>query len=148
MQQASCKIWPYCINLSGMKLVRISICAGMTAKWRNNQRAKISGVSETFFQQWSGRPKFYKMIASTRYEVKPISEKSSNYYRLTHCGLVTPHSDRDQDLHWFNWTNVDLSSARSSDIHRRAIASHVPRPPITNISLGVTHVKSHASIHN
>ena len=49
---------------------------------------------------------------------------------LTHWGLVMPFGDLDLGQHWFRWwlvavitwTNVDLSSVRSSGIHLRAIS--------------------------
>ena len=59
---------------------------------------------------------------------------------LTHCGLVTPYDDRDLGQHWFRkwlvawwhqaitWTNVDLSSVRSSGIHLSAILQEMHQP--------------------
>ena len=53
--------------------------------------------------------------------------------KLTHCGLVTPYGNKDLDQHWLRewhvawrlqaitWTNVDLSSVRSSDNNPRGI---------------------------
>ena len=39
------------------------------------------------------------------------------------------------------WTNVDLSSGRSSGIHLRAILQELPQPPVTEISLKITYSK-------
>ena len=36
------------------------------------------------------------------------------------------------------WTNVDLSSVRSSDNHLKAIAPEMPQPSITKIALKIT----------
>ena len=66
---------------------------------------------------------------------------------FTHCGSVTPHVDIELDQYWLRWclnswrhqainfTIVDSSSARISDIHLREILRDVPHPPITTISL-------------
>ena len=35
------------------------------------------------------------------------------------------------------WTNVDLSSLRSSDVHLRAISREISQPPVTKISLRI-----------
>ena len=40
------------------------------------------------------------------------------------------------------WTNVDWSSAKSSDI--RAISQEMPQPPITKIRLNITYLKFHS----
>ena len=72
---------------------------------------------------------------------------------LTHYGLVTPYGDTDLGQHWLRlwlvawrhqaitWTNVDLSSVKSSDIHRNTIALEISQPPITKISLKMTYLK-------
>ena len=39
------------------------------------------------------------------------------------------------------WTNVDLSSVRSSSIHLRAILQEIPQLPVTEISLKITYLK-------
>ena len=39
------------------------------------------------------------------------------------------------------WTNVDLSSVRSSRIHLSAILQEIPQPPVTEISLKITSLK-------
>ena len=39
------------------------------------------------------------------------------------------------------WTNVDLSSVRSSGIHQRAISWEIPQPPFTQVSLKITFLK-------
>ena len=39
------------------------------------------------------------------------------------------------------WTNVDLSSARSSGIHLRAILQEIPQPSVTEISMKITYLK-------
>ena len=38
------------------------------------------------------------------------------------------------------WTNVDWSSAKSSDIHIRAISQEMPQPSITKKSVWKLHV--------
>ena len=72
---------------------------------------------------------------------------------LTHWGLVTPYGGRDLVQHWLRqwlvawrhqaitWTNVDLSSVRSIDIHLRAILQKIPQPPIIKISLKIIFLK-------
>ena len=57
---------------------------------------------------------------------------------LTHWGLVTPFGDLDVDQHWhqvITWTNVDLSSVRSSGIYLGAISLEIPQPPFTKVFL-------------
>ena len=73
---------------------------------------------------------------------------------LTHCGLVTPYGSRDLSQHWFRqwlvawwhqaitWTNVDLSSLRSSDVHLRAISLEISEPSVTKIRLNFFLLKS------
>ena len=73
--------------------------------------------------------------------------------RLTHCGLVTPYSDRDLGQHWLRqwlvawrhqaitWTNVDWSSMKSSDIHIRAISQGMLQPSINKIRLKKTNLE-------
>ena len=68
---------------------------------------------------------------------------------LTHCGLVTPYGSRDLGQHWFRywlvawrhqaitWTNVDLSSLWSSDVHLRAISLEISQPSATKINLKI-----------
>ena len=68
---------------------------------------------------------------------------------LTHCGLVMPYGCRDLGQHWFRkwlvawwhqaitWTNVDMSSLRSSDVHLRAISFEISEPSVTKISLKI-----------
>ena len=62
---------------------------------------------------------------------------------LTHCGLVTPYGDINPGQNWqaITWTNVDLSSGRSSGIHLRAILQELHQPPVTEISLKITYSK-------
>ena len=69
--------------------------------------------------------------------------------RLTHSGLMTPYGGRDLGQHWFGWwlvawrhhvitwTNVDLSSLRSSDVHLRPISLEISQPSVTKISLKI-----------
>ena len=70
--------------------------------------------------------------------------------QLTHWGLVTPYGDRDMDQHWLRqwlvawqhqaitWTNIDLSSVRSSNILLGIISHKIPQPLIIEISLKIT----------
>ena len=72
---------------------------------------------------------------------------------LNHCDLVTPYGDKDLGQHWprqwfvawrhqaITWTNVDLSSVRSSGIHLRAILQDMSQPSVTEISLKITNLK-------
>ena len=74
---------------------------------------------------------------------------------LTHCGLVMPYGSRDLGQHWFRlwlvawrhqaitWTNVDLSSLRSSDVHLRAILLEISQPSVTKISLKIIFLRFH-----
>ena len=62
---------------------------------------------------------------------------------LTHCGLVTSYGDIDLRQLWhrqwlvawrhqaITWTNVDLSSERSSGNHLRAVSQEIPPPWIS-----------------
>ena len=66
---------------------------------------------------------------------------------LTQCSLMTSHCDKDSGWHWhrywlvawwhkaITWTNVNLSSVRSSDVHVRIL-----QPSITKISLKNTYL--------
>ena len=72
---------------------------------------------------------------------------------LTHRGLVLPYGDINLGQHWLRewlvawchqaitWTNVDLSSVRSSGIHLRAILQEIPQPSVNEISLKITYLK-------
>ena len=51
------------------------------------------------------------------------------------------HAWRHQAI---TWTNVDWSSAKSNDIHIRAISQEMPQPPITEIRLKITYLKVHS----
>ena len=43
------------------------------------------------------------------------------------------------------WTNVDLSSVRSSDIHLRASSQEIPQPSITKINWKIKYLKCHSN---
>ena len=70
-------------------------------------------------------------------------------YISTHCGLVTPYGGRDLGQHWFRqwpvawrhqaitWTNVNLSSLWSIDVHLRAVSVEISQPSVTKISLNI-----------
>ena len=70
---------------------------------------------------------------------------------LTQRVLVTSYCERDQGQHWLmqwfviwrhraiTWSNVDLSSARSGDIHPSAISLEISQPPASTI----TYLKFH-----
>ena len=73
---------------------------------------------------------------------------------LTHWDLLTPFGDINMGQNWLSkglvawrhqaitWTNVDLSSVRSSGIHLSAISWEIPaRPQFTKISLTITYLK-------
>ena len=65
---------------------------------------------------------------------------------LIDYGLLMPYGDIELSQHWLRywlgawwhqaitWTNVDLSSVRSNDIHLEEISQEIPQPPITKIS--------------
>ena len=69
-----------------------------------------------------------------------------------HCGLVTPYGDIDLGQHWFRywlvawwhrtvtWTNVALSSVRSSSDHVRAISQEIPYPSVTKIRMETNYI--------
>ena len=79
------------------------------------------------------------------------------FHILTHCGLVMQYDDIDLGQHWLRywlgarwhhaitWTNVDLTSIRSNDIHLRAILQESPQSSITKISLKNYHLKFHSN---
>ena len=52
-----------------------------------------------------------------------------------------PYGGRDLGQHWrhqaITWTNVDLSSLRSSIVHLRAISLEISQPSVTKISLEI-----------
>ena len=68
---------------------------------------------------------------------------------------MMPYGDRDLGQHWLRswlgavrhqaitWTNVDLSSERSSDIHLRTISEAKSMPTITEVSLQIIFTKFH-----
>ena len=76
-----------------------------------------------------------------------------NASSLTHCGLVTPYGNINLGQLWLRqwlvawrhqaitWTNIDLSSVRSSGIHLSAILQEIPQPSVTEISLKITYLK-------
>ena len=50
--------------------------------------------------------------------------------------------------HWhqaITWTNVDLSSVRSSGIHLSAISTEIPQPSVTEISSKITYLNFHSN---
>ena len=59
------------------------------------------------------------------------------------------YGDRDLGQHWLRsaitWTNVDWSSAKSSDIHIRAILQEIPQQSITKICLNITYLIFHSN---
>ena len=64
------------------------------------------------------------------------------------CGLVTPYGGRNI-VAWryqaITWTNVDLSSLRSSDVHLRAISLEISHPSVTKINLKIKYLKCHSN---
>ena len=87
------------------------------------------------------------------------NERKCKYISMflkTHCGLVTLYMT-DLGQHWFGWwhvtwlhqaiawTNVDLSSVRSSDNHLRAISWEISQPSVINISLKIS-LKFHLTL--
>ena len=59
---------------------------------------------------------------------------------------MTTYGDIDLGHQAITWTNVDLSSIRSSDIHLRAILQKISQPPIIKISFEITHIKFHSNL--
>ena len=69
-----------------------------------------------------------------------------------------PFVDIDLGQHWLRlwlvacqhqaitWTDVDLSSVRSSDIHLRAVSQEIPQPLIVKTSLEITYLKFHSNL--
>ena len=43
------------------------------------------------------------------------------------------------------WTNVDLSSVRSSDIHLRVVSQKIPQPSVTKFSFKIAYLKFHSN---
>ena len=76
---------------------------------------------------------------------------------LTHWGLVTSYCDSNLGQHWLRqwlvtwrhqaitWTDVDLSSERSSNIHLRARSQKIPQPSITGIICKIKYLKFHSN---
>ena len=66
-----------------------------------------------------------------RHKCLPTGKRMNHKAALNHCGLVMPHDDVHLVPHWSRWwlnawrhqamiwTNIDLSSLRSSDVHLR-----------------------------
>ena len=91
----------------------------------------------------------YDVIVTWNYFAGVSEAILTNVDKVTHCGLVTPYEGRDLDQHWFSewlvawwhqvitWTNVDLSSLRSSDVHLRSISLEISQPPVNEISLKI-----------
>ena len=85
------------------------------------------------------------------------SESTAIQPFLTHCGLLTPYGDRDLSQHWLReslvawrhqaitWTNVDLSSGRSSDINLRASLQEIHQPSITEIIWKIKYLEFHSN---
>ena len=75
--------------------------------------------------------------------------------KLTHGGLMTPYGDMELGQHWLRWwlvawrhqaitwTNVDLSSVRSSDIHLRASSQEITQPSVPEIIWNIKYLKFH-----
>ena len=94
-----------------------------------------------------------KACAVTHY-VWLVPWKAAEYYILTQRVLVTSYCERDEGQHWLmqwcviwrhqaiTWSNVDLLSARSGDIHPRAISLEIPQPPASTI----TYLKFHRNL--
>ena len=102
----------------------------------------------------------------------PMSEVANKYYKpISKClicsiscfnslWIVTPYGDIDLGQHWLrqwlvawrhqaiNWTNVDLSSARSHDIHLRAFSQDISQPSIIKSSMKITYwyLKFHSNL--
>ena len=62
---------------------------------------------------------------------------------LTHWGLVTSYGDIAWRHQAITWTNVDLSSVRSSYIHLMAISQEIQQSSMTKINMKITHLKCH-----
>ena len=120
----------------------------------------------------SGRCTLFKMAGTTsdvsQYYTVPVfrtdcthacstlfSDPPTHTIPLTHCGLETPYGDIDLGQHWLRqwlvawrhqvitWTNVDLSSVRSSCIHLMAISQEIHQSSMNKINMKITHLKFH-----
>ena len=70
---------------------------------------------------------------------------------------MTPYGGRDLGQHWFRqwlvawrhqaitWTNVDLSSVRSTDVHLMTSSQEIPQPSITEILCKIKYIKFHSN---
>ena len=77
---------------------------------------------------------------------------------LTHFRMETRYGDIVPGQHWFRqwlggwrhqaitWTNVDLSSVKSSDIHIKEISQEAPQPPINKNSLKIDYLKFYSNV--
>ena len=106
-----------------------------------------------FFSGCPGRNKFLPEETQPCFNLSMKSPKwqlfCTGFNELTHCGLVTPYGDRDLGQHWLRyygrlvawrhqaitWTNVDLSSVRSSCIHQMAISQEIHQSSMTKINM-------------
>ena len=77
---------------------------------------------------------------------------------LTHCCLEMPYGDIELGQYWLRWwlaawrhqaiiwTNVKLSSVRSSDNHLRTVLQETLQPSVTSISLKIIYLKYHLNL--
>ena len=77
---------------------------------------------------------------------------------LTHWGIVTPYGDIELGQHWLRlwldawqhqaitWTNVDLSSVRSTQIFLGIISEKISQPLIPEISLKIICLNFHSKL--
>ena len=89
-------------------------------------------------------PYGHKISESTLAQVMAWCHQATSHY-LSQCWLrfVIPNGIwRHQAI---TWTNVDLSSVRSSDIHLRASSQEIPQPSITEIIRKIKYLKFHSN---
>ena len=62
---------------------------------------------------------------------------------------MTPYGDIDLGQHWrhqaITWTNVDLSSVRSSYINLKPNSQEIHKSPMTKINIEIARLKCHQS---
>ena len=68
----------------------------------------------------------------------------STLAQVTACCLMAPSHYLDKKK--ITWTNVELSSVRSSGIHLSAILQEMPQPSVTEISLKIIYLKFHSNL--
>ena len=115
---------PWMSNHIHLKIWKVIIFFHTETSWEFQLNNKVKSMDERVIIMWMWS-----------------SENLS--FSLTHCGLVKPYGDINLCQHWLKqwlvawqhqaitWTNVDLSSLRTSGIHLRAILQEIHQPSVT-----------------